>query len=215
MITSGITAYQSTGSRLCLPIFLSHLSRAHAELGQFDEAWRCIGEAMAAMETAKERWCEAEVNRIAGEIALQVAGARCGKSGSLFRARARSCASAASKILGTARRNEYGAAVARPRKAAASSRTARSGLRLVHRRVRDARSEGGEGVNRRARVMTPFVNRRVACRVVSNNGLKWAICSVRSEGRSVGCSGRPLDAFSSRRKRPAWSSARGAGRAWC
>jgi predicted ATPase len=25
---------------------------------------------MAAMETAKERWCEAEVNRIAGEIAL-------------------------------------------------------------------------------------------------------------------------------------------------
>ena len=26
---------------------------------------------MAAVETAKERWCEAEVNRIAGEIALQ------------------------------------------------------------------------------------------------------------------------------------------------
>ena len=25
---------------------------------------------MAAVETAKERWCEAEVNRIAGEIAL-------------------------------------------------------------------------------------------------------------------------------------------------
>jgi hypothetical protein len=49
--------------------------------------------------------------------------------------------------------------------------------------------------------------------VASNNGLKWAICSVRSEGRSVGCSGRPLDAFSSRRKRPAWSLARGAGRA--
>ena len=44
-------------------------------------------------------------------------------------------------------------------------------------------------------------------RVVSNNGLKWAICSVRSEGRSVGCSGRLLDAFSSRRKRPAWSLA--------
>jgi len=54
-----------------LPFFLSHLSRAHAGLGQFDEAWRCIGEAMAAEETAKERWCEAEVNRIAGEIALQ------------------------------------------------------------------------------------------------------------------------------------------------
>ena len=30
----------------------------------------CIGEAMAAVETAKERWCEAEVNRIAGKIVL-------------------------------------------------------------------------------------------------------------------------------------------------
>src|SRR5262249_15493392 len=34
MITSGITMYRSTGSRLYLPIFLSHLSKAYAELGQ-------------------------------------------------------------------------------------------------------------------------------------------------------------------------------------
>jgi predicted ATPase len=39
-------------------------------LGQFDDAWRCFGEAIAAGETTKERWCEAQVNRIAGEIAL-------------------------------------------------------------------------------------------------------------------------------------------------
>ena len=38
MITSGITTYQSTGSRVYLPFFLSHLSGAHAGLGQFDEA---------------------------------------------------------------------------------------------------------------------------------------------------------------------------------
>ena len=44
---------------------------AHAELGQLDAAWRCIGEAVTAMETTKERWFEAEVNRIAGEIALK------------------------------------------------------------------------------------------------------------------------------------------------
>jgi predicted ATPase len=43
----------------------------HAELGQLDEAWRCIGEALSIIETAKERWFEAEVNRIAGEIALK------------------------------------------------------------------------------------------------------------------------------------------------
>ena len=43
---------------------------AYAELGQFDDAWRCISEAMTAMETTKETWCEAEINRVAGEIAL-------------------------------------------------------------------------------------------------------------------------------------------------
>jgi len=70
MITSGMTTYRSTGSRVYLPFFLSHLSRAHAELGQFDDAWRCIDEAMTAVETTKERWYEAEINHIKGEIAL-------------------------------------------------------------------------------------------------------------------------------------------------
>ena len=129
-----------------MPLFLSYLARAHAELGQFDDAWRCIGEAMTAVETTKERWCEAEVNRIAGEIALKSPRAGCGESGSVFRARARGRAPTASQILGTPRRNEPGAALARSGQGAASARTAGSGLRLVHRRVRHARSEGGEGV---------------------------------------------------------------------
>ena len=72
MITSGITTYKSTGSRVYLPIFLAHLSRAYTEVGQFDDAWHCIGEALSAVETTKERWYEAEINRISGEIALQL-----------------------------------------------------------------------------------------------------------------------------------------------
>ena len=44
---------------------------AYAELDQFDDAWRCMGEAVTAVNTTKERWCEAEVSRIAGEIALK------------------------------------------------------------------------------------------------------------------------------------------------
>jgi predicted ATPase len=72
MITSGIATYRSTGSRVYLPFFWSHLATAHAQLEQFDDAWRCIGEAMTAAETTKERWCEAEFHRIAGEIALKL-----------------------------------------------------------------------------------------------------------------------------------------------
>ena len=71
VITSGATALRSTGSTMWLPLCLSYLARAHAELGQFNDAWRCMGEAATAMETTKEKWFEAEVNRIAGEIALK------------------------------------------------------------------------------------------------------------------------------------------------
>ncbi len=70
MLTSGIAAYQSTGSTLWLPPYWSDLANAYAELGQLDEAWRCIGDALARIETTKEKWCEAEVHRTAGEIAL-------------------------------------------------------------------------------------------------------------------------------------------------
>jgi predicted ATPase len=71
MIISGMTAYRSTGTTVFTPWHLSILAKAYAELGQFDAAWRCIGEAMTAVETTKERLWEAEVNRMAGEIALK------------------------------------------------------------------------------------------------------------------------------------------------
>jgi class 3 adenylate cyclase/predicted ATPase len=132
MITSGIATYRSTGSRVYLPCFLSHLSTAHAELGQFDDAWRCIGEAMAAVETTKERWYEAEVNRITGEIALKFAAVGLVASGSIFRARAHCCACATSKVLGVACCDEHGATLARSGYAGESSGSSCADLWLVH-----------------------------------------------------------------------------------
>ena len=70
VINSGIAAFRSTGSTTWMPWQLLFLASAHAQLGQFDDARHCIGEAMTMLETSGERWCEAEVNRIAGEIAL-------------------------------------------------------------------------------------------------------------------------------------------------
>jgi predicted ATPase len=72
MITSGIIAWRATGARLFVPLFLSNLARACADLGQFDDAQRYIGEAMRAVEKTQERWFEAEVHRIAGEVALML-----------------------------------------------------------------------------------------------------------------------------------------------
>ena len=70
-ITTGIAAWRATGSTLWLSLYFSQLASAYADLGQFEEAWRCIGEAISTIATTKERWFEAEVHRVAGEIALK------------------------------------------------------------------------------------------------------------------------------------------------
>jgi hypothetical protein len=51
--------------------YLSYPAQAYTDLRQFEDAWPCIDEAFAAVNRTKERWWETEVNRIAGEIALQ------------------------------------------------------------------------------------------------------------------------------------------------
>jgi predicted ATPase len=70
MITTGTKAWRSTGATFLMPFYVSNLATAYAELGQFDDAWRCIGEAETAVETSKYTWYEAEVNRVAGKIEL-------------------------------------------------------------------------------------------------------------------------------------------------
>ena len=49
-----------------------------------DDAWRCIGEAMAAVEISKESFCEAEIHRRAGEIALKSSRPDAAKAGDYF-----------------------------------------------------------------------------------------------------------------------------------
>ena len=70
-MTAGMGLWHSTGSTLYLPQYLTYLARAFAAIGELNDARRCIAEAMTAMETTKERRFEAEINRIAGEIALK------------------------------------------------------------------------------------------------------------------------------------------------
>jgi predicted ATPase len=70
-ISSGLHAWGATGATLWSPFFLSCLASAHSQLDQPSEARRYTGEAMATMRKTKETWLEAEINRVAGEIALQ------------------------------------------------------------------------------------------------------------------------------------------------
>jgi len=71
MINTGMTALRSTGATMFSPLYLSYLARACVELGKFDDASHWISEARVAMQTSKESWWEADILRIAGEIALK------------------------------------------------------------------------------------------------------------------------------------------------
>jgi predicted ATPase len=70
LLASGIEAFHSTGSTVITPTYFSYLAEAHARVGQFDDAWRCMEKSISLTKKTKETWWEAEVHRIAGEIAL-------------------------------------------------------------------------------------------------------------------------------------------------
>ena len=70
IFTSVIPAYRSIGTTIYFPMHLSLLARVCGELGRLDDAWGYIGEAITTVETTNETWYEAELHRIAGEIAL-------------------------------------------------------------------------------------------------------------------------------------------------
>ena len=69
LLITAVAAWQSIGAAYQM-WFLLNLAKAYAEVRQFDDAWRCCDEAMLAIQTTEEKWCEAEVNRVAGEITL-------------------------------------------------------------------------------------------------------------------------------------------------
>ena len=127
VLTSAITAWRATGATVVVA-WPSCLARAYAELGQLDDAWRCMGEVMTTMEATKERWWEAEVYRMAGEIALKSPQPETAKAETYFQS-----------ALAVARQQQAKSwelrALARSGQAAGSLRTPCSGLRLVHRRV--------------------------------------------------------------------------------
>jgi predicted ATPase len=71
VISSGVTAYKSTRATALLPLNMSYLAIAYAYLRKFNDGLRRIEEAMTMLRATRESWSEAEINRIAGEIALK------------------------------------------------------------------------------------------------------------------------------------------------
>ena len=58
-ITTALTVFRPTGSRMWESLYSAHLSYAHAKVGQFEEASRCIDEAHGECHRYARR-CPAE-----------------------------------------------------------------------------------------------------------------------------------------------------------
>ena len=129
---SGLTAWRSTGSTLWMPLYLPQLALAHAELGRSQDAKRYISEAMTAVETTKERWSEAEANRIAGEVTLKLPERDARKAEEYFERALIVARAQQAKSWELRAATSLAQPLAFSGQAATSSRTAGSIVRLVH-----------------------------------------------------------------------------------
>jgi predicted ATPase len=69
-LRESITAFTATGARLRLPYFLSLLARAYGKAGRGNEGLTVLDEALAAAHAHNERWWDAELYRLRGELLL-------------------------------------------------------------------------------------------------------------------------------------------------
>jgi predicted ATPase len=69
-LRQGLDAYRATGTAFQRPYFLSMLAEVHRSLGQPEAGLTALSEALTLVETTGERYYEAELHRLKGELLL-------------------------------------------------------------------------------------------------------------------------------------------------
>ena len=67
----GLADWQTTGAELARPHYLALLAEAYGKMGLAEEGLTLLAEALAAAEITGERWSEAELHRLKGELLVQ------------------------------------------------------------------------------------------------------------------------------------------------
>jgi predicted ATPase len=70
-IHQGLAALRATGAEVWLPFFLAALAEAYGKMGQAEEGLTTLAEALLVAEKTRERFWEAELYRLKGELTLQ------------------------------------------------------------------------------------------------------------------------------------------------
>jgi predicted ATPase len=70
-LLQGLDAYRATGAAFQQPHFLGMLAEAHSIMGQPEAGLTALSEALTLVEKTGERYYEAELHRLQGELLLQ------------------------------------------------------------------------------------------------------------------------------------------------
>jgi predicted ATPase len=70
-IRHGMVAWLAIGVELARPHYFALLTEAYGRVGQTEEGFRILDEAVALVNKTGERWYEAEIYRLKGEVTLQ------------------------------------------------------------------------------------------------------------------------------------------------
>jgi predicted ATPase len=68
LLKAGVAAYRATGAVTEMPTFLTLLAEAEGMAGQRDEGLEHLTEAERLIAETEERWAEAELHRVRGEL---------------------------------------------------------------------------------------------------------------------------------------------------
>ena len=128
---------QTAGARM--PYYRALLAEACGWAGRVDEALLALADAFAEVRKTEERWWEAELHRLRGELLRSEATNRGAKAEACFRTAIEVARGHRGKVPRAAGGGESRSAVARRRQTNAGASAAGRSPRLVYRGVRDAR----------------------------------------------------------------------------
>ena len=69
-LRDSITEFKASSARLRLPYYLSLLAQVYGKAGRAEEGLASIDEALSEARTHNERWWDAELHRLRGELLL-------------------------------------------------------------------------------------------------------------------------------------------------
>src|SRR5208282_3973475 len=142
-----LSEHRAAGSELLSDYVLALIADALGRMGRFDEGLRALDESFSTIERTGQRFHEAEVHRLKGELLLAQDTSNAGQAEQSFRT--------AIEIS----RDDKSRAVARQAGSSRGTpRDARGNLQLVHRGLRHRRPERRQGAARGTQRIAEFAS---------------------------------------------------------